>query len=249
MKIEKKHVFILLLLVFSYLASYFKISFALGSYKFFFSGINAFAPLLGLFSSGVGLFLIPLFLIWKFTKAMTFGIPTLVATWCWASLPDEKVVLVNRKKHLMLKCFDFLLRVLLPLTAMLVFILHPVGRHAFLYSFYWLIPVVIYFVQKFKNRKKHLMLLNSETLNVFLSALSITFVSHAVGSIMWLYFVPLTAAQWLGLIPVVFVERLMFASGMSLVVRLLKVSLFSVSLRCNNIKCLFRSFGNGAISN
>src|SRR2546430_1999084 len=50
---------------------------------------------------------------------------------------------------------------------------------------------------------------------VFLQALGSAFIAHAVGSVIWLYTVGMTPAAWLGLIPVVFVERMLCAAGMT----------------------------------
>lgn len=79
------------------------------------------------------------------------------------------------------------------------FIVHPVGGAAWAYSLYWLIPVALYMIRK-------------ESL--FLTALGSTFTAHAVGSVIWIYANPMTPQTWLALIPVVFIERLVFASGM-----------------------------------
>jgi len=96
---------------------------------------------------------------------------------------------------------------------MILFIAHPVASKAFAYSFYWLIPVVLY-VLNYKN--------------TFCKALTATFLAHAVGSIIWLYTVPMTSTQWLALIPVVAVERLVMACGM--------VVLYQVLVRFFNLE-------------
>jgi hypothetical protein len=85
---------------------------------------------------------------------------------------------------------------------MVLFIAHPFGFYAAPYALYWLIPMVIYF-----SRKK----------TVFLQALSATFIAHAVGSVIWLYLKALPTAVWLGLIPVVIFERLLYATFMTAV--------------------------------
>jgi len=90
------------------------------------------------------------------------------------------------------------IRLFLPLLCIILFVLHPVGRQVIPYSFYWLIPVVLYFV---KRR------------SLFSDALGATFVAHAVGSVCWLYLIPMPVAYWWGLIPVVAFERLSFAVG------------------------------------
>src|SRR5262249_44654239 len=90
-------------------------------------------------------------------------------------------------------------RVALPTLCMLLFWLHPVGLAAGVYALYWLIPVAVFYT---KSR------------SFFLNALGSTFVAHAVGSVIWLYTVPMSSAAWLALLPVVAVERLLFATGM-----------------------------------
>jgi hypothetical protein len=78
-----------------------------------------------------------------------------------------------------------------------LFILNPIGRQAWLYSAIWIIPFVATFYKK----------------NLFLNSLGSTFTAHAVGSVIYLYAFGLTPAIWLGLIPVVFLERGFFAVG------------------------------------
>ncbi len=97
---------------------------------------------------------------------------------------------------------NLLLKVCVPLLCMALFIAHPSGFYAAPYAFYWLIPVAIYF-----SGKKA----------VFLQALSSTFIAHAVGSVVWLYVKALPTAVWVGLIPLVFFERLLYAALMTVV--------------------------------
>ena len=91
-------------------------------------------------------------------------------------------------------------RALLPLVCMALFVLHPVGGSAAGYALYWLIPAALALC----------------TRNVVCDALISSFVAHAVGSVIWLYTVPMVASQWLGLIPVVPFERCAIAAGMVL---------------------------------
>lgn len=86
---------------------------------------------------------------------------------------------------------------IIPIVAILLFIAHPEGGKAWFFSLYWLIPIIAFF-------KKDRLILN---------ALGSTFTAHAVGSVAYLYAFNLTAPVWLGLIPVVFVERVSFAIG------------------------------------
>jgi hypothetical protein len=82
-------------------------------------------------------------------------------------------------------------------VCIILFLLNPIGRQAWLYSMIWLIPFVASF---FKKR-------------LILNSLGATFTSHAVGSTIFLYAFGLTPAVWLALIPVVFVERGIFTVG------------------------------------
>jgi len=51
----------------------------------------------------------------------------------------------------------------------------------------------------------------------FLVALSSSFIAHAVGSVIWLYSLSMPAEKWIALIPIVAVERFIFAAGSFLV--------------------------------
>lgn len=85
-----------------------------------------------------------------------------------------------------------------PGVCMLLFVMHDVGSVAWCYSLYWLIPMVLYFVQD----------------SIISRALSASFVAHAVGSVIWLYTKIIPAELWMVLIPVVICERLLMAGGM-----------------------------------
>jgi hypothetical protein len=93
---------------------------------------------------------------------------------------------------------NVLVSVLIPFLCFLLFIAHPVGIDAWPYTLYWLIPIIIYFL----NYK-----------NIALRALGAVFVAHAVGSVIWIYSHPMTSQVWLALIPIVAVERLLMVFG------------------------------------
>lgn len=78
-----------------------------------------------------------------------------------------------------------------------LFLLNPIGRQAWIYPMIWFIPFVATFFKK----------------QLILNSLGATFVSHAVGSTIFLYAFGLTPAIWLSLIPIVFIERGVFAIG------------------------------------
>lgn len=88
----------------------------------------------------------------------------------------------------------------IPVICMILFWTHPVGRLAFPYGVFWLIPILVFPFKK----------------NLALNSLGTTFIAHAVGSTAFLYSVPMTAEIWRGLIPVVIMERFIFAAGISL---------------------------------
>lgn len=89
---------------------------------------------------------------------------------------------------------------ILPLVAIAVFIAHPIGRTVWYFALYWLIPVGVWFV-----RDRFLLA----------RALGATFSAHAVGGALWIWTFNLPAAVWIGLIPVVAVERLLFSVGIA----------------------------------
>lgn len=137
---------------------------------------------------------------------LTAGIPTLLATLSWRASSEKGLA-------------NFGMHIALPLFAMLFFALSPVGAEAWPYSLYWLIPVALSFVPATRWTR----------------ALQSTFVAHAVGSVMWVYFVPLAPVQWLALIPVVFVERLL-ATGVSVTMVAILSQIYQV--QSNRIRVL-----------
>jgi len=88
---------------------------------------------------------------------------------------------------------------LIPLICMTLFIMHPEGRGAWYYSLYWLIPVVTVF-----NKK-----------SLVMNSLGATFTAHSIGSVAFLYAFNLPAEIWIALIPIVFLERMLFTAGIA----------------------------------
>lgn len=178
----------LVLMFFAKCASFFKMSFVVGSYTALFSASNCVTPLVGTFCGPLAaslFFLVRITLRIIMYKTVSLSILAFYVPGLCASL-------YCATRSSIIHCF-------LPILCMILFILHPVGGNAFVYSFFWFIPITLYF---FPQR------------SFFWTALGSTFVAHAVGSVIWLYTVPMTAAMWLGLIPIVAVERLLFASAM-----------------------------------
>lgn len=88
----------------------------------------------------------------------------------------------------------------LPVLAILLFLLNPVGRAVWFFTLLWMIPLAV-----FAFRKKSL----------FANSVFATFSSHAVGGALWIWAFPTTPAYWVALIPTVILERSIFALGIS----------------------------------
>jgi hypothetical protein len=88
-----------------------------------------------------------------------------------------------------------------PAIAMIAFWAHPEGRQAWYFALYWLIPLIVYpFYNKF----------------LFARALGATFTQHSVGGALWLWALNMKAELWIGLIPIVWKERVLMAIGITL---------------------------------
>lgn len=88
----------------------------------------------------------------------------------------------------------------IPALAIIAFNLHPVGRTVWFYSLFWLIPFLVWpFREKF----------------LIARSLGATFTAHAAGGAIWIWVFNLPASVWISLIPVVVMERAIFALGIS----------------------------------
>lgn len=166
-----------------------KVNFIFGSKYAFFSAINMIFPLSGTFGGmGVSMGVV---VIRRLLRLSVGGLShSLLSVY---HIPTLFASAYWRYTH-------WSIRFAVPLVCMILFISHPVGSQAFAYSLYWLIPMALYFVPR---------------QSIFMQALGSTFVAHAVGSVIWLYTVPMAPSYWLALIPVVLVERLFFATAMT----------------------------------
>lgn len=99
---------------------------------------------------------------------------------------------INNKKFGKLNLF-------VPFICIALFVAHPIGRTVWYYSLFWLIPVLAYFKKDFLPIK----------------SLGATFTAHAVGGAAWIWALSLPASVWNSLIPLVVVERILFAIGIS----------------------------------
>ena len=93
------------------------------------------------------------------------------------------------------------LGIMVPVIAITAFILHPVGREVWFFTLFWTIPIIAKILPKKYSR------------DVITRSLGATFAAHSVGGALWIWTVPMTAGQWVGLIPLVIYERLLFAGG------------------------------------
>jgi hypothetical protein len=105
------------------------------------------------------------------------------------------------KNNLMKKFSPIIISFVVPALCMLAFIVHPTGRQVWYYSLYWLIPMAAYFFHE---------------KSTFIRSLGATFAQHAVGGALFIWAVPIPAEVWMALVPVVIVERLIIAGGMTL---------------------------------
>ncbi|MBM3283411.1 hypothetical protein FJY90_04110 [Candidatus Gottesmanbacteria bacterium] len=90
--------------------------------------------------------------------------------------------------------------VMVPLIAIVAFNLHPIGRSAWQYSLFWLIPIAAHFFRR----------------NLFARSLGATFAAHCVGSTLWVWAFGLSREMWLALIPQTAMERVLMATGISI---------------------------------
>lgn len=89
---------------------------------------------------------------------------------------------------------------IIPALAIIIFNLNPIGRSAWIYSMFWLIPIVCYF---FYDK------------SLIAKSLGATFTAHAVGGAAWVWVFGLSKTIWLGLIPVTTIERTVFTIGIA----------------------------------
>ena len=156
--------------------------------------LMGFALLLKLLGSGLAAVCAPL--LGFFAKPQTtltfFGLRTALALItghfsCYIPTLAGSLVLSTQSR---------VVSVLIPLTCMGLFILHPIGSASWLYTLYWLIPIG---------------LSTSSQPSIFTRALISTYTTHAVGSVIWLYTHVTTPVYWHTLIAQVWFERLAYA--------------------------------------
>ena len=96
------------------------------------------------------------------------------------------------------------LSILVPIIAIIAFVLHPVGKEVWFFTLFWTIPIIAKLLpKKYSN-------------NIISKSLGATFIAHSVGGAFWIWTVPMAAEQWVALIPIVIYERLLFAAGIAI---------------------------------
>ncbi len=143
----------------------------------------AFAPAIGFFSSGI-------------TCCMLYFLRTSLSLISHAHVAGCFLYLPTLAGSLVLSTNSKLFKILIPLSCMGLFLVHPTGAHSWLYTLYWLIPIGI-------------SCLSSRS--IVLKSLASTFTTHAVGSTIYLYTHPTTSLYWHALIGQVWIERLSYA--------------------------------------
>jgi hypothetical protein len=165
----------------SYLTKFGSFSFIFGSKMAFFSISHCFGPLIGFFGSTLSTTII--FGI-KVALGGTFSSLYHIPTFCGALYLSNK---------------SYVVRIGIPLACMAIFVTHPIGSQAYIYSFYWFIPMLCAF----------------STRSIFAQTIGSTFTTHAVGSVIWLYTHALSATDWQLLTGIVWSERLLMATAMT----------------------------------
>ena len=172
------------------IASLIKVSFLIGSYTAFLSMTAIMMPLSGAFGGIWGAMLVcALGLGFKLAigSAITFKFLA------YSGIPGLFAALYWGSNSVVT-------RLIIPLICIMAFIVNPVGSQIWAYSLFWLIPIITAFFKK----------------NIFLQSLGSTFIAHAIGTVIWIWAVPTIPAFWLVLVPIVIVERMMFALGMTI---------------------------------
>lgn len=192
----KKIMFFTVFVLLGFLALQVKISHLAGS-KATFTLFDSFAPIAGAFIGNtlgaVGVVAMQgLNFLWHGSNEVDLGFLIRLIT------PIFAVLYFGRKSNV---------NIIVPLLAIIAFNLHPIGRSVWFYSIFWLIPIICYFYQE---------------KSLVAKSIGSTFIAHAVGGALWIWAFNLPAQVWIGLIPVVIIERILFAFGIAISYLLMK---------------------------
>lgn len=184
---KKNLLFIAVFLILGFIALQIPVAQLMGS-KVKFTVYDAFAPVAGSFIGSIP-GVIAVFLM-QFSNFLAHGAQIEDAGTIIRFFPMFFAVLYFAKKGK--------INLIVPALAITAFVAHPLGRTVWYFSLFWLIPIAAHF---FRDRF------------LLARALGATFTAHAVGGALWIWAFALPAPVWNGLIPVVAVERLLFAFG------------------------------------
>lgn len=187
-KMKTKIIFLILFAILGLIFLQIPINFLAGS-KVKFTLFDLFAPVSGAFvGTGLGLFAV---LGAQIANILTHG-----------SVVDKGVII--RLFPTLFAVWFFAKKdsrqLLIPAIAIISFNLNPVGRSVWFYSLFWLVPYIVW-----PLRERFLIA----------RSLGATMTAHAVGGAVWVWVFNLPASVWISLIPVVIVERFIFALGIS----------------------------------
>ncbi|MEK9182917.1 MAG: hypothetical protein AAB849_00195 [Patescibacteria group bacterium] len=186
---KRNVLFIVIFTVAGFIALQIPVAQVVGS-KVKFTVYDAFAPIAGAFIGSLP-GVIAVFLM-QFFNFLTHGAKIVDAGTIIRFFPTLFAALYFAKKGK--------LNLIIPILAIAAFIIHPIGRTVWYFTLYWTIPIVAYF---FRDRF------------LLARALGSTFTAHAVGGSLWIWTFSLPAPVWISLIPVVAMERLLFALGIA----------------------------------
>ena len=199
---KKKLMFLIVFILLSFIGERVNFSALVGAKNQFFTLFQFFGPIAGSFLGPiVGVLTV---LIAELANFLVLGkswtainilrlLPMLFASYYFGTIKDK----INFKK------LSSRISVIIPALAIILFIVHPIGRTVWFFSLFWAIPIIVSLLPKKYSK------------NLFLRSLGATFMAHAVGGAIWIYSIKMTAQQWIALIPVVAYERLLFAAGIA----------------------------------
>ena len=184
---KKNILFVVIFAVLGFIALQIPITQLVGS-KAKFMVYDAFAPMTGAFIGSLP-GVVAVFLM-QFVNFLAHGAVIEDAGTIIRFLPMLFAVLYFAKKGKF--------NLIIPMIAIFAFVAHPVGRTVWYFSLFWTIPIIAYFLR-----------------DRFLLARSLgaTFTAHAIGSTLWIWVFALPAPVWISLLPIVVLERSLFALG------------------------------------
>jgi hypothetical protein len=100
--------------------------------------------------------------------------------------------------------------ILIPLLSIFLFLIHPIGREVWYYSFFWIIPIFIVTLKPKLDK-----LIKNNLAQVYAYSIGSAFTDHSVGSILYLYSMNIPAEFWIQAIPFTLVERAVIAAGIT----------------------------------